>query len=232
MVGAMKPEDYQPGQNIDWSSPLEAKEFNSHRSSDLEPRVLYSMMVQTILPRPIAWVSTQSKSGVTNAAPFSFFNGVSSNPPCLVLSCAEDRDGSKKDTLINIEETKEFVVNLVQEEILGPMHHSSAAYAPDESEIEKLGLVTLPSTTITPPRLAHSKIHFECRLDQIVPIGSGGPGSAHLIIGRIECLHLARQVLNDQGQVDFEKLKPVARLGGADYLIKGKKTSMPRATLA
>src|SRR6059058_4780815 len=122
--------------------------------SQLPPRDAYAWMIGTILPRPIAWVSTISKAGATNLAPFSFFQGVTSNPPTLMFVPVNARDGTKKDTVRNLEQVPEFVVNLVPFALAEAMNNTSALLPYGESEFEKFGIASTPSERIRPPRVA------------------------------------------------------------------------------
>ena len=178
--------------------------------------VVYSLMIGGIVPRPIAWVSTCAPDGALNLAPFSFFMGVSSRPPCLAFSVTRKRDGDKKDTLLNIESTREFVVNSAQEEMAGPINQSSAEYPYGVSEFEKIGLTPQASVKVRPPRVAESAVQMECRLEKLVEIGDDGLGSSVIVVGRIIQIHVDTRVLRD-GTIDIHALKPLSRLGGIEW---------------
>jgi flavin reductase (DIM6/NTAB) family NADH-FMN oxidoreductase RutF len=203
--------------------------FHSHDFTKLEVRDVYRILVASIVPRPIAFVTTIDEKGVTNLAPFSFFNGVSSNPPYLVFSVARMPDGTKKDTLRNIEKVGEFVVNSAEEDFVEQVNATSATLPYGESEIEKVGLNTIPSIWIRPPRIAESAIQMECRLDQIVEIGNAEAGGAALVIGKVLGVHIADRVM-ENGEIDYEKLKPVARLGRDQWLRGGEIFRLRRPT--
>ncbi|MGE4232647.1 MAG: flavin reductase family protein [Bacteriovoracia bacterium] len=175
----------------------------------------YKLLIGAIVPRPIAWVSTIGKNGITNVAPFSFFTGVSSAPPALMFSVTANPDGSEKDTLRNCKETKEFVVNIVSEELAKPMNDSASQFPPNVSEIDQLKIKTLPSTKIKAPRVAVSPIQMECKVLQIVPIGQG-IGSGNVIIGQVIQFHVKDSVLIN-GRISLKDLKPIARLAGSSY---------------
>ncbi len=185
--------------------------------AQLSTQDVYKLMIGSVVPRPIAFVSTQSKAGVLNLAPFSFYTAVCSKPPTL-LFCPARRgtDGTKKDTLINIEETGEFVVNVVTEGIVEAMNQTSADYPPEVSEFNAAGLIPVPSLMIQPPRVLESPVSMECKLQQIIPIGDGGPGSGAVVLGTIVQFHIQDQVYQN-GRILIEQLKPVARLAGAAY---------------
>jgi flavin reductase (DIM6/NTAB) family NADH-FMN oxidoreductase RutF len=176
---------------------------------------VYQMLVGLVTPRPIAWVTTISPSGVINLAPFSFFNVFGANPPVVVFSPTLKRDCGKKDTLINIEKSGEFVINASTEENAEAINQSSSPLAYDDSEIEMLGLKTTDSALVRPPRLAGIPFALECKLMQIVPVGNGAI-SANLVIGEIVMIHVSDLVLGSDGQPDPSKLRTIARLGG-DY---------------
>ncbi len=196
--------------------------------NDLSMKDKYKLLIGAIVPRPIAFVSTLSDDGIANLAPFSFFNGISSDPPCLIISTTyRSTDGQKKDTARNIEASGEFVVNAVTEEIVGPMNQTSAEYAQDISEFEKAGLTKAPSKIIKVPRVAESPINLECKLYQTVQIGDAGPGSSILIIGEIAYYHI-REDLYQDGRILTEKLKPVGRLAGTSYCPVREAFEIPR----
>jgi flavin reductase (DIM6/NTAB) family NADH-FMN oxidoreductase RutF len=169
-----------------------------------------------VTPRPIAWVTTLSQAGVVNLAPFSFFNAFGANPPIVVFSPTLRRDGTKKDTLLNIEWGKEFVINAAVEPLAEQVNLSSRELPHDQSELEITGLSVITSVRVKTPRLAASPVSLECELLQILPIGSG-PISANLVIGRVVYVHIDDSVLDDRGKVDPRKLKTIARLGGDSY---------------
>lgn len=200
---------------------LNSDSFHRHDFATLPVRDAYRLLVSAIVPRPIAFVTTTDENGVTNLAPFSFFNGVSSNPPCLAFSIARLRDGTKKDTLRNIEKNGEFVVNSAEEAFVEKVNAASATFPYGISEIEEVGLHSLPSDWIRPPRIAESAIQMECRLEKLVEIGGAEAGAATLVVGRILGAHLAERVL-ENGEIRFEKLSPVARLGRDEWLRGGE----------
>lgn len=191
----------------------------------------YKLLIGSIVPRPIGFISTIDKNGVYNLAPFSFFMGVCSNP-MTVLFCPVIRssDGQEKDTLKNIRETKEFVVNIVSEEIAAQMNQSSAEYPPGIDEFEKTKLTPVPSKIVKPPFVKEAKINMECKLNQIVDIGDKSPGSGSIVIGEVVFYHVIENVYKD-GKIILNELKPIARLGGADYCRVTDIFSLPRPTL-
>ncbi len=182
----------------------------------LAPRDAYPWLIGTITPRPIAWVSTISADGKTNLAPFSFFNGVCARPPTLMFSPVNRSDGTKKDTVRNIEAVPEFVVNLVPFALAEQMSESSASLPYGESEFAQFDIASTPSTRVRPPRVAAAPVAFECVLDRIVPIGDG-PLAANVVFGRILLAHVSNAVLGPDGRPDPAKLDLIGRLGGDAY---------------
>ncbi|MCB0319586.1 MAG: flavin reductase family protein [Bdellovibrionales bacterium] len=213
---------WKPGEPI--SSPV--REMAKVQPEEVSARDMYKLLIGAIVPRPIAFVSTVSKSGETNLAPYSFFNGVSSNPPCLMISCGISPSVGKKDTLRNIEETKEFVVNSVNEWMVGPMVHAASEYPYGVSEFEKVGFTPIPSERISPPRVKESAVQFECKLHQLVPVGDGSPGSAVIVIGEIVCAHIDKRCF-EKGRINFEMYRTVGRLGGFSYGVVGETFEIP-----
>ncbi len=177
---------------------------------------VYRTLVGVVTPRPIAWVTTLDSQGRVNLAPFSFFNAFGANPPIVGFSPTLRRDGSKKDTLCNLEVIPEFVVNAAVEELAGPMNMTSKELPPGQSEADHAGLVLQPSTRVQPPRVAMSPVHLECRVHQILPMGKG-PIAANLVIGEVLLIHIADAVFSSSGDVDPRKLRTIARLGGDYY---------------
>ena len=177
---------------------------------------IYRTLVEVVTPRPIAWVTTIDAEGRINLAPFSFFNAFGANPPVVVFSPGRRRDGTKKDTLRNLEIVPEFVLNAAVEDLAEPMNATAKELPSGQSEAEYAGLALEPSTKVRPPRVAASPVHLECQVRQIVPIGDG-PIAANLVIGEVLLIHIDDSVLDPSGQVDPRKLRTIARLGGDYY---------------
>jgi flavin reductase (DIM6/NTAB) family NADH-FMN oxidoreductase RutF len=190
---------------------------------------VYHLMVGIVTPRPIAWVTTVDGDGRVNLAPFSFFNAFGANPPIVVFSPTLRRDGTKKDTLRNVEQIGEFVLSAAVESLAERMNLSSAEIPPDQSEIELAGLSVLPSVKVRPPRVAGSPTHLECIVRQIISMGAG-PIAANLVIGEVVAIHVDEAVLDSAGRVDPHKLKTVARLGGDWYCRTSDLFAMTRPT--
>lgn len=180
----------------------------------------YKLMIGSIVPRPIAFVSTQSKDGIDNLAPFSFFNGVCSNPPTISF-CPVRRgtDGNIKDTLKNIQDTGVFALNIVSESFAAEMVKTAIEFPPDVSEFDPSGLTPIPCEKIQSMRVGESKITFECELNQIIEIGDGSPGSGALVLGTIILFHVDEQ-LYENGRIDLDALKPIGRLAGANGYVR------------
>jgi len=183
---------------------------------DVPPRELYQHMVSCITPRPIAWVSSLSKKGIPNLAPYSFFNGIGVNPPTLLFSSVNKRDGRKKDTVINIENTKEFVVNVATFKQAEKMNQSSAEYDADTSEFDSCDIEICPGNKVKAPWVKDSPVHMECSLYKIIHIGEG-PLAANLVIGNILSIHISDDILKDNNTIDPKKLDSIGRLGGSSY---------------
>src|SRR3954451_841623 len=177
---------------------------------------VYQALVGIVTPRPIAWATTIDGQGRVNLAPFSFFNAFGANPPVVVFSPTLRRDGSKKDTLLNLEIIPEFVLNAAVENLAEPMNATSKELPPGQSEVDHAGLTLQPSIKVRPPRVAESPVHLECKVHQIVSIGDG-PIAANLVIGEVLLIHIDDSVLDESGRVDPRKLRTIARLGGSYY---------------
>ena len=193
---------------------------------------IYKLMIGVIVPRPIAFVSSVDAAGVKNLAPFSYFTACSSNPP-VVCFCTSVRTGPLpyKDTLSNIEATREFVVNIVSEEIAAQMNICSAEVPPEVDEFALSGLTPLPSDLVKPPRVAESKVQMECRLHQIVRV-SDKPGGGILVLGEVLRFHVLESLfINDlKGgyKIDPDKLNAIGRMGGPTYTRTRDRFEMQR----
>ncbi len=177
----------------------------------------YKLMIGSIVPRPIAWVSTLSADGRKNLAPFSFFTAGGANPPHVVFSpMIRTRDGSPKDTLRNIRETGEFVVNIVTESLAEAMNLTAGEYDSSVDEFELAKLTAVPSVTVKPFRVGESPIHYECTLAHLIDLGSE-PGAGSVVIGRVTHLHVADELLIGEDKIDIEKLHAIGRLAGSAY---------------
>ena len=182
----------------------------------MKVREIYQLLVQLVVPRPIAWVSSISDAGVTNLAPYSFFNAVGANPPTLMFCPVNRRDGSFKDSLSNVLENGEFVVNVVSHDLGPAMKETAADFDSEISEFESVGIDTLDSTHVKPPHVAESLAQFECRLNRVIHLAQG-PAGANIVIGDIVQIHVADSVIREPGKIDAEKLDAIGRMGGSSY---------------
>ncbi len=203
------------------------KTFGSLITAQRERRDNFRTLLSCVIPRPIAFVSTISADGVPNLAPFSFFNGVGSNPPAVIFSPCTRADGTFKDTILNLRAVPECVVSVVRFSIKEAMNQASYAYPPSVNEFDAAGFTPLPSRFVRPPRVAESPVHMECRLVQIVPVGSG-PLSANVCIAEVLCFHIAEEILLPDGTADVTKIDLVARLGGDDYCTIRDRFELPK----
>jgi len=186
----------------------------------------YSLFISTIVPRPIAFVSTLSPEGRPNLAPFSFFMGVSSDPPTLAVAVGRRR-GALKDTARNIESGGEFVVNVVTQDLARPMVLTSGDFAPEINEFEQAGLTPIPSERVAPPRVKESPVHMECRLERMLSIGRS---QTALIIGEVLLFHIDDGLWSGQ-DVEMSLLKPLGRLSRALYAPIAEIWEIPRPEL-
>jgi flavin reductase (DIM6/NTAB) family NADH-FMN oxidoreductase RutF len=182
----------------------------------LPQREAYAWMVNAITPRPIAWVSTLSAEGKTNLAPFSFFQGICSKPPMVMFSGSVDRHGRKKDSVINVGQVPEFVVNIVPHALGDVMNLTAAPLPHGESEFEKFHIESASSVKVRPPRVAAAPVAFECKLDRVIDLGDG-PSGSNVVFGRIVHAHISDSVLGADGQIDPRKLDTIGRMGGDFY---------------
>jgi len=170
-----------------------------------------------VVPRPIGWITTLDRNGVVNLAPYSFFNGVASEPPMVMFASSGPASQPTKDSQANCEATGEFVVNLATWELREAMNRSSAPVAPEVDEMALAGLEQVPSRLVKPPRIAASPIHLECLYHQTVELPCDVPGARNaLVLGRVVGIHISDDVLTD-GLIDMAKFVPIARLGYMDY---------------
>ena len=178
----------------------------------------YQFMIGSIAPRPIAFVSTVDKDGKSNLAPYSFFNAFSSNPPMVVFSSNRRvHDGTTKDTLENVQETMECVINIVNYSIVRQMTLTSVRYPKEVSEFEKAGLTPIASDLVKPFRVKESPVQLECKVDRIIPLGTEG-GAGHLVVCNIVRMHIDEKILDAEGKrIDPQKIDLVGRLGKAYY---------------
>lgn len=186
--------------------------------ASISPREGYKLMVSTVVPRPIAWIVSQSADGRLNAAPFSFFNVLSGDPPVVGIGIGSHEPGRPKDTRRNIGETREFVVNLVSEEVAAAMNITAIDFEPDVDELCQAQLPTVPSIRVTPPRIAASPVSMECKLMQMVDLG---PGSG-LVLGRVLAMHVRDDLVINSAKhyIDTPNLHLIARMHGGGWFAR------------
>ena len=194
-------------------------------AADTDPRDNYGLLTGLVVPRPIAWVSTKGADGSLNLAPFSYFAAAASHPPSLMVSVGQ-RGGGPKDTLRNLQETREMVVHLVDQELVDEMNLSSGDWAYGESEIEKAGLSTIESMSVVAPRIAEAKVAMECRVVELVPVAETRYTVA---IAHVLQFHMEESLLiPGTKKPDPAKFQPVSRLGGSNYGMIGDMFSRSR----
>ncbi len=194
------------------------------------PRNIYKLMVGAIVPRPIAFVSSLDANGARNLAPFSFFTAISANPPAICFSpMVRGGDGMRKDTLHNIEATREFVVNVVSEDFAREMNLTAAEFPPDVDEFIVSGLTPLASDLVRPPRVKEARIGMECRLLQVVHV-SPKPLGGSLVIGEVLRFHVADELFEDY-RIDPALLRPIGRMAGATYTRCTDRFELPRPSV-
>lgn len=195
---------------------------------EIDQKAIYKLLTGAVIPRPIGWISTISETGVLNLAPFSFFNAVGEDPPHVMFSTVRTNDVNK-DTLNNVLNNKQFVVNMVTEELVEKMNLTSKAIPSIESEFELAGLTPIPSAKIKPPRVKESPITMECEMVHHYFLEDHTNGGACIIIGRIIMFHVDESVLLDDFKINLDTYRPVARLAGANYSKLGEIFSIKRA---
>lgn len=187
----------------------------------------YKLLIGSIIPRPIAFVTSLSSEGVLNAAPYSYFTIVTANPPMVAIS-VQRKQGVRKDTSRNAIDTGAFVVHISDESYIDQINQTAAALAPSESEVALTGLTPVASDKIAVPGIAEASIRMECVLEQVITLGGTDDApAADLIIGRVVQFHIAES-LYENGHIDPNGLKPVSRLAGNSYAKLGEQFAMDR----
>ena len=195
--------------------------MHTFNPSDMSERENYLLLTGSVVPRPIAFVTSMSEDGIINGAPFSYFSIVSAEPPLISISIQHDQ-GKQKDTARNIIANKQFVVHTVDEANVEKVNRTAARLAPHESELELAQLTETPSTIVDVPGVMEARIRLECVLERVVPLDS-----SDLIIGRVVHYHIDDSVYED-GRVNTEKLAAVSRLAGSQYAKIGELFSLVR----
>jgi flavin reductase (DIM6/NTAB) family NADH-FMN oxidoreductase RutF len=207
------------------------------KPDELAVRDRYTLMIGSIVPRPIAFVSTVSPDGALNVAPYSFFSGVGSNPMTLVFCPANDREGNDKDTLRNckrVEEggTGQFVVNVASESIIREVVAASEALPYGESEFELIGLTPAASTAVKPPRVAESPLAFECETLDVIRTNPGAPAGGNMVLGEVVHIFAVDGLVREGKYVDADALAAVGRMGGLGYCRTHDRFEVPRGRKA
>lgn len=192
--------------------------LKSIATKDISNRDLYALLTGTVSPRPIALASTVNKEGEENLAPFSYFNVFGSNPPTLIFSPnRRGRDRSTKNTYDNLMQVPELVINMVHYDMVRQMSLTSVEYDASVNEFEKSGLTKLASKSVKPFRVAESRVQFECKVNQIIPVTLNG-GAPNLVICEVLHMHLDEALIKADGKIDSSKLDICGRLGGGEYV--------------
>ncbi len=199
-------------------------EFNP---DTLEASAIYKLLTGSVIPRPIGWISTIDENGINNLAPFSYFNMIGDDPPHVMFSTRRDNN-SNKDTLNNVLTTKQFVVNMVTEDLVEQMNATAQVVPAEVDEFELVGLTPIASAKIKPNRVKESPITFECEMVHHYFLENHKQGGACIIIGRIVMMHIDESVLLDNYKINMEIYKPVSRLAGSNYSKIGEVFSVKR----
>ena len=192
--------------------------------ADLPPLERYKLLIGLVIPRPIAWISTWSANGVANCAPFSFFNVFSEDPPLCVIGINPRSDGQIKHSLKNIRRTKEFVVNLVDEETANAMHLSSKEFPEDVSEFTETGLTPVPALTVKHPRIAEAAACLECKLERLIVVS----GTRELVLGEIQLVHARDGIIDPRTKrISETNYRPIGRLFADRYCTTRERFNLP-----
>ena len=187
----------------------------------------YNPYKSCVVPRPIGWITTVSRDGVVNLAPYSQFNNLGYDPPYVMFSAGARPDGSQKDSVVNAIETGEFVCNMATWDLREAVNTSSQLVEPDVDEVVLAGLETAPSRLVKPPRIAASPVHLECvfQCSMVLP-GHTVDNVVHVIVGKVLGVHIRDDALTDDGRIDIERVRPLARMGYFDYTAVDKVFTM------
>jgi flavin reductase (DIM6/NTAB) family NADH-FMN oxidoreductase RutF len=196
--------------------------------NDLDYSAVYKLITGAVIPRPIGWIATIDVNGINNLAPFSFFNAIGEDPPHVMFSTVRGNN-TNKDTLNNVLANKQFVVNMVTEELAEQMNMTSQSVTSDVDEFALANLTPIPSIKIKPMRVKESKVSFECEMVHHYFLEDHKNGGACIIIGRIVMMHFDDAVLLDNYKINLENYKPIARLAGSNYAKLGELFSIKRS---
>lgn len=194
---------------------------------DTDSGILYKLLTGLVIPRPIGWISTVDENGINNLAPFSFFNVVGEDPPHVMFSTVRTGD-KNKDTLNNVLANKQFVVNLVTEDVVEQMNTTSNAVENTVDEFQLAHLTPIPCELIKPKRVAEAKAHFECEMVHHYFLEDHKNGGACIVIGKVLMMHIADEILLENYRINLDKYQPVARLAGSNYSKLGETFSIKR----
>ncbi|WP_156288427.1 flavin reductase family protein [Oceanobacillus salinisoli] len=186
----------------------------------------YKLLIGSIVPRPIAFVTSVAEDGTVNGAPFSYFNVVSSNPPMLSIS-TQRKNGVQKDTAQNIIKNKDFVVHIVDEQNVEKINITAASLPPDESEIEKAGLSLVDSEKVSVPGIREAKVRFECTLEHSLELGENDSVGTDFLIGKVVQFYMD-EAIYENGRINHQTLGAVSRLAGSNYAKIGEVFSIER----
>jgi flavin reductase (DIM6/NTAB) family NADH-FMN oxidoreductase RutF len=200
-------------------------EFNP---DTLEASAIYKLLTGSVIPRPIGWISTIDENGINNLAPFSYFNMIGDDPPHVMFSTRRDNN-TNKDTLNNVLTNKQFVVNMVTEDLAEQMNATAQVVPAEVDEFELVGLTSIASIKIKPNRVKESPITFECEMVHHYFLEDHKQGGACIVIGRIVMMHIDESVLLDNYKINMETYKPIARLAGSNYSKIGEVFSIKRS---
>lgn len=186
----------------------------------------YKLLIGSVVPRPIAFVTSEAEDGTINGAPFSYFNIVTADPPLLSVS-VQRKNGIQKDSARNILHQENFVIHIVSKSYLEKINQTAASLAADESELTLANLTTVSSQKITTPGVEEAKVRYECVLEKHLELGEGDEVSTDFFIGKIVCIHVNEEVYDD-GKIIYDELQAISRLAGTDYAEIGPITTIPR----
>jgi flavin reductase (DIM6/NTAB) family NADH-FMN oxidoreductase RutF len=194
---------------------------------ELEQKSIYKLLSGIVIPRPIGWISSISEEGIYNLAPFSFFNAVGDDPPHVMFSAGRNIN-SNQDTVQNVLATKQFVVNMVTEELVEQMNKTAQAIPSHESEFEFANLTPIASHKVKPPRVKESPITMECELVHHYTLENSKFGGSTILVGRIVLFHIDAQMMSENFKINQEKYQPISRLAGSNYARIGEMFEVKR----
>ena len=199
-------------------------EFNP---DELDQKAIYKLLTGAVIPRPIGWISSISEDGILNLAPFSFFNAVGDDPPHVMFS-ASGSPNANRDTLSNALATKQFVVNMVTEELVEQMNMTAQSIPSLESEFDHAGVTPVPSSKVKPPRVKECLISMECELVHHYTLENNKFGGQTIMVGKVVMFHFHESVLLDDYKINMENYSPISRLAGSGYSKLGEIFSVKR----